>query len=267
MNDAIYTTLPAPSSVAECHFYHWMDIPGHGLVEGDWDLRGGVADYLGHVALAGRRVLEIGPASGFLTFHMESQGAEVVAVELAPGADWDIVPHAALDLERVRSDRQAIMDRLRNGFWFAHQRFLSRARVHYGSAYHLPAELGRFDIAVMAAVLLHVRDPLCVIANCAKRADCLVITDLHDPQLDGTPAARLYPRVESDQWDTWWTFSPDLIERFLRVLGYSGITLTHHVQTHSAEGRSYPISLFTIVAERPQERYLNAVASEERGAD
>ena len=53
-----------------------MEIPGHGLVTGQWDLRGGVDDYLGKVAFAGQRVLEIGPASGFLTFEMEKRGAE-----------------------------------------------------------------------------------------------------------------------------------------------------------------------------------------------
>src|SRR5215208_3579534 len=102
MSDATYTPLRAPASADDCHFYHWMEIPGHGLVGGDWDLRGAEAEYLGHVALAGLRVLEIGPASGGLTFHMESQGAEVVAVELPPGGGWDTVPHVDRRCPRAR---------------------------------------------------------------------------------------------------------------------------------------------------------------------
>src|SRR5215217_1923151 len=122
MSDATYTRLPSPASADDCHFYHWMELPGHGLVGGDWDLRGAEADYLGHVALAGRRVLEIGPASGGLTFHMEAQGSEVVAVELPPGGKWDTVPHAEVDLGAVRARWEVTMQRLRNSFWFAHER-------------------------------------------------------------------------------------------------------------------------------------------------
>ena len=66
---------PAPErlglTLEDCDFYHMVDIPGHGLVKGQWDLRGREADYLGAVPLNGRSVLEIGPASGHLSFWME----------------------------------------------------------------------------------------------------------------------------------------------------------------------------------------------------
>ena len=41
------------------------------------------------------------------------------------------------------------MEGLRNGYWFAHERLGSKARVHYGNVYDLPDELGHFDIAVL----------------------------------------------------------------------------------------------------------------------
>ena len=50
----------------DCYFYHTMDVPGAGLVTGEWDLRNGVDAYLGHESVAGKRVLELGTASGFL---------------------------------------------------------------------------------------------------------------------------------------------------------------------------------------------------------
>ena len=56
------------------------------------DLRDGVDEYLGHFVFAGKRVLEIGPASGFLTFEMEKRGARVVAVEVSDEHLWDYVP-------------------------------------------------------------------------------------------------------------------------------------------------------------------------------
>ena len=64
-NGEIFAAPLKVEDPADCSFYHTMEVPGHGLVTGPWDLRGGVDDYLGKVAFAGQRVLEIGPASGF----------------------------------------------------------------------------------------------------------------------------------------------------------------------------------------------------------
>lgn len=243
----------APLSVAsadQCLFYHKMDIPGHGEVGGQWDLRGREDEYLGHVELAGARVLEIGPASGFLTFHMERRGAEVVAVELGPDADWDVVPHARLDLQQILAQRRAGMVMLRNGFWFAHERLKSLARVHYGSAYHLPPAMGRFDVAVMASVLLHTRDPLRIIEGCAAVADTVVVADLHEPALDGLSAMQFFPTAESGQWDTWWRLGPDGLARFLEVIGFERVVVTHHEQLYVDDGLEHPVPVFTLVAHR-----------------
>ena len=249
--DPTYVRPATVPSIGDCDFYHTMDIPGHGLVEGQWDLRGGGDDCVGHVPLAGRRVLEIGPASGFLTFHMDAAGADVVAVELAPDADWDVVPHHRIDLPAVMAERRANMARLRNGFWFAHARFGSRALVHYGSAYDLPDSLGRFDVALMSCVLLHLRDPLRVLETCSRLARTVVVTDLYEHDLDGPPLARYYPTAESTQWDTWWRFSPQFFSQSLAVLGHEQVTVTRHEQRFLHEGRDYQIPLFTVVASRP----------------
>ena len=80
--------------------------PGYGLVEGPWDLRGGVDDYLGGVDLRDKRVLEVGTASGFLCFTMEGRGAEVVAYDLSDKQSWDVVPYAQYDHESFDSERR-----------------------------------------------------------------------------------------------------------------------------------------------------------------
>jgi SAM-dependent methyltransferase len=237
-------------NVEECHFYHVMEVPGEPILGGQFDLREGVDDYLGHISLARRRILEIGPASGFLTFHMEAQGATIVAVELGSDAEWDIVPHAGLDLATIRAERQTIMEELRNGFWWAHKRLASAAQVHYGDVYALPEELGRFDVAVMAAVLRHTRDPLLIVENCARHADRIVITEMYMPELDGEPVARLVPARESPAWDTWWDFNPGFLARFLGVLGFDEITVDYHEQRFLADGDARQVPFFTIVAGR-----------------
>src|SRR5436305_13837565 len=70
--------------LSECFFYHTTDVPGSGVGEGEWDLRGGEEAYLGRAPFAGTRVLELGTAAGFLTFHMEGRGAEVVSYDPTP---------------------------------------------------------------------------------------------------------------------------------------------------------------------------------------
>jgi O-methyltransferase len=231
-----------------------MDIPGYGPVLNPlWDLRGSESDYLGHVALAGKRVLEIGPATGYLSFYMESQGAEVVSVELSPDVSWDVVPDPETDLESWSQARRAGMEGLRNSYWFAHERFESGAKVHYGDVYRLPNELGHFDLAVMGSVLLHVRDPLGVVQGCARLADALVITEpLHPDLPSDRPAMEWFaPRGEPTP-DIWWRFSPEIIRRFVEAVGRTSHRTSPLVTTAIVDGSPVPAPMFTVVAWRPE---------------
>jgi hypothetical protein len=176
-NDNFFAVPLKVKDVSDCDFYHTMELPGYGVMDGEWDLRRGVDEYLGKVAFAAQRVLEIGPASGFLTFEMEKRGAEVVSVEVTEDRDWDFVPYPASRLEEVFGPRRIVMQRLKNSYWFSHAAHHSRAKVYYGDVYHLPAVLGEFDIAVMGSLLLHCRDPLRIVGFVAIRG-CYEINSL-----------------------------------------------------------------------------------------
>jgi O-methyltransferase len=246
--DSIFLTPWEVGSADECDFYHTMEIPGHGLVSGQWDLRGKADEYLGNYDFAGKRVLEIGPASGFLTFELEKRGASVVAIDVSDDRPWDFVPYPESMLAPIYSVRRAHIRRLKNSFWFAHRKFRSRAQVWYGDVYNIPDELGQFDVAVMAAVLLHVKSPLLLMAECAKRASALIITDLQYDDLEGRPVCRLHPTPDNQGWDTWWHLSSDLIRQFASVLGFSDTTTTHHAQHYGVtDGKA---GFFTVVAAR-----------------
>jgi O-methyltransferase len=231
--------------VADCYFYHTMELPGHGVIEGrDWDLRGRVDEYLGKVDFAGQRVLEIGPASGFLTFEMEKRGADVVSVEVTDDHGWDFVPYPAESLEEVLGPRRIVMQQLKNSYWFSHAALQSKARVYYGDVYNLPAALGEFDIAVMGAVLLHCRDPLRIVEQCGKRAKTLIIVDKFYPDLEGAPVCRLAPTRKNFLWHTWWHFSTLFFTQFLAVMGFTGTETLTHEQYHRGKAHT----LFTIVS-------------------
>jgi O-methyltransferase len=249
----------------ECLYYHTIELPQVGLVRGAWDLRDGEDAYLGSVELADRSVLEIGPASGFLTAHMESRGATVTAVELGVDDLWDVVPQRTHDLTSVLSDRVGVMERLRNSFWLTHRVLRLTARLYEGSVYALPPELGRFDVAVMAAVLLHTRSPVAVLERVANHVDdTLVIVDRYYPELDGAPVCRLEPTAENGVWDTWWAFSPAFFTAFAGLLGFQHAEVHHHEQTHRY-GDDYlqemRLPMFTVVARRERSAAPRCIAA------
>lgn len=242
-DDKIFAAPEKVEDVADCYFYHTMELPGYGVINGDWDLRHGVDDYLGKVTFAGKRVLEIGPASGFLTFQMEKRGAEVVSVEVTAEHGWDFVPYPAAKLEEIFDPRRTVMQRLKNSYWFSHAAHRSKARVYYGNVYDLPASLGEFEIAVMGSVLLHCRDPLRIVEQCGKIARTLIIVDMFHPDLEGAPVCRLAPTPQNFLWHTWWHFSTQFFTQFLAVMGFTLTKISKHQQNH--RGRAH--TLFTVV--------------------
>jgi O-methyltransferase len=221
-----------------------MDIPGVGPIKGDWDLRSDVDGYIGNIDLSGKRVLEIGPASDFLTMEMEKRGAEVVALEVTDEPGWDYVPFPVEITGPKLVERRSMMCRLKNSFWFNHGANRSRSRLIYADAYNIPNEIGHFDVSIMAAVLLHTHSPLQIVSECAKRSSTLIITDLYYPDLEGAAVSRLRPTAENLQWDMWWEFSSDFFTQFAKVLGFSNVRTS--LSEHAHFGHSY--KFFTVVA-------------------
>jgi SAM-dependent methyltransferase len=244
------------ASLSECYYYHTMDVPGYGVVDGEWDLRAGVEDYLGHEPVAGKRVLEIGTASGFLCFEMERRGAEVVAYDLGPGDSWDIVPFERLDLARANEERRDHIGRLNKSWWFNHRAFGSRARMVYGTAYEIPASIGRIDLCTFGAILLHLRDPFLALQRAADLAPAtIVVTELAprraERRLLESPARRRSPLFLPDARrgepvDAWWSFSPDALTNMLAVLGYRTDRVVRHAQLYA----KHRTPMFTVVARR-----------------
>src|SRR4051812_2473409 len=103
-----------------CFFYHTTDVPGHGVQHGEWDLRPGVDAYLGGIDLQGKRVLEVGTASGFLCFERERRGAEVVAFDLVTAHPPALVPYPRAALQARRTNVRTHLDKIHNAYWLCH---------------------------------------------------------------------------------------------------------------------------------------------------
>ena len=256
---SVYAQPQNISNVDQCYFYHTMEIPGHGIVKGEWDLRKDVGRYLGNIDLRGKRVLEIGTASGFLCFEMENAGAQVVAYDLSDAYPWDIVPFARFGPDKLNeqiAERKAHIRKLNNGWWFAHKAHGSKAKVVYGTVYDIPREIGQVDIATFCSVLLHVRDPFLALYNgLSQTRERVVIAEkvrgrrwlFEATRRLGLPYMSFLPdHATCKPLETWWSLSPDVLRKMIRVLGFER-TQTTFYELETNRGKEL---FFTLIGER-----------------
>src|SRR5262245_6015090 len=243
-----YVAPRVVTDVQSCFFYHRMNVPGVGLVGGHWDLQETTDAYLGHESFAGKRVLDVGAASGFLTFEMERRGADVVSFDMAPDGRWDIVPLAGLNDGAAIQVKRDNWVSLTNAYWLTHAALGSRAKVIYGNIYELPAELGTFDVVFLGSVLLHLRDPFAALHSASRMtSDTIIVTDLAfelpGSQMEFVPT-RLGPA------DTWWRLSEQCVTQMLDVLGFDVANVQRSRHTSAYEGVAREFDFYSIVARK-----------------
>lgn len=246
---SLYATPLKVQGPNDCYFYHTTDIPGHGRIEGDWDLTRDTDAYLGHTDFRGKRILEVGPANGYLSFAMEKKGGSVVSIDVDDEFKFDVVPFHSMQPEGLSDGFVGAQKKVQNGYWLCHEAFKSKNRVHYGSGYKIPAELGQFEVGLLASVLLHNANPIAIIDQVAKlTTEKLIIVDLfHDNSAaGGLPTIQFYPSADNQIWHTWWRFSEAFFVEVLKVVGFRKITVNHHTQYY----RGHPFPLHTVIGER-----------------
>lgn len=265
---SLYASPRDVTTPDDCVFYHTIDLPQLGTMTGSWDLRGHEKEYLGNVDLKGKRVLELGTASGYLCFAMERMGAEVVAFEIAPDIESDIVPFARADRPQRVRDMQPWLEKIRNGYWLSHKALNSRAKVVYGTVYDVPLEIGAVDVAIFGAILLHLRDPFLALQNALQLVDeTVIVTEpvwtrtnywrYRLPSRLARPTMKFVPVAElSVPATTWWHISPQAIEKMIAVLGFEVSTVTYHYQNFS--DISDPVQYFTLVGKRTIPRQIES---------
>jgi len=248
--NGIYAAPREVGDLRDCYFYHTMEIPGHGVVQGEWDLREGVDAYLGRVDFQGKRVLELGTANGFLCFEMERRGAEVVSYDLSDRDAWDVVPYCAYDHEAFARDRKGMIRKINNGYWFAHRAHRSRARVVYGSVYDLPPAIGPVDISTCCSILLHLRDPFLALQRVLPLTrETLIVCDRPPRRRiwSSKPYLLFLPNYRTcEPKEGWWRIPAETVAEFAGVFGFEDVKITYHKQPY----RDRKTRLYTLVARR-----------------
>lgn len=248
------------NALEDCLFYHTIDLPGYGEQKGMWDLRPNVNKYLGNVDLNGKRVLELGTANGYLCFHMEQQGAEVIAFDIASDKTPDVVPFARVDLSKRKSDIQPWLKKIGNAFWFTHNILNSSSNLVLGNIYNVPQEIGLVDVSTFGSILLHLRDPFLALQSSLKLTrETVIVTEpiwhwynfirfLSPRQQFGGHMIFLPDYKLCEPSTTWWYLSPTAIKRFISVLGFEDARVIYHYQKQSETDKN--VLCYTVIGKR-----------------
>ena len=214
----------------DCFFYHTIELPGFGVQEGGWDLRGRFLDYVGGADVSGKRVLDVGTASGFLSFEAERFGArEVVSFDLDTAERQTLLPfvrsayvedHAAW----CRAQTASFLT-WKKGYWLSHRLLGSRARVVYGDVYAPAAEIGTFDVVILGAILEHLVDPLSALSAVAALTDDLLV--INTDYLDTPERFAAFNGRESQPAANFifWTYSIALYHEYMAIMGFEPVSV------------------------------------------
>ncbi|HYW70098.1 MAG TPA: methyltransferase domain-containing protein [Pyrinomonadaceae bacterium] len=240
-------------SLDDCFFYHTMDLPVFGLVHGQWDLRGRFDDYIGGVPLNGKSVIDIGAATGFLSFESEKRGAtRVLSFDMGDARQQTFIPFKDgpyyRNYEEFIASHAAEVEKWKNAYWLCHRLLNSRAEVFYGDIFHLPGAIGQFDVAIVGAVLEHLNDQITALASIARltKETMVIVTPVLETE---ERIARLEPTADNPGYDfTWWRYSIGSYREILKIIGFSIAQITQ-AQYHWEHAKSME-TRWTIVAVR-----------------
>lgn len=218
-------------SPADCFFYHTMDLPGFGEVRGHWDLRGRFDEYIGGVDLTGKSVIDVGAATGFLSFAAEKSGAaRVLSFDIADARQQTFLPFKDKlyfrDPARWAEAYGAEIEAWKNAYWLCHRLLDSKAEVYYGNIYDLPKELGQFDVAIVGSVLEHLSDQITALAAIARLTNetIVIISPLLATEDRIARFGALADHPENDF--TWWIYSAGVYREVFNMLGFSIASIT-----------------------------------------
>jgi SAM-dependent methyltransferase len=209
----------------ECRFYHSLDLPSFGSVRGQWDLRGRFDDYTGSLSWSGKSVLDVGTASGFLSFEAERRGARVVSFDIDDAQHINALAFAndvrQLNRKQWLAEVNTRILSTRKSYWLAHRDYRSRNKACYSNVYDIPSALGVFDIVLVGQILVHLSDVVRALERAA--AHCSRTLVVAEGMIDNDRDAYscfLADAGRPDLSSVFWHHSTGFYVRYIGILGF-----------------------------------------------
>jgi O-methyltransferase len=239
----------------ETSWYQTVDWPDGSVTTGKWDYRrDGGRDYLGRLDYAGKSVLEIGPASGYLTKQMALAGADVTCIELSDDEAWQVVPRKDVDAAAYIAQRKAGLNTFRKAWWLTQKRWGTNARIAYTGISRLAQFRDpRFDVATLTCVLQHFENPVRVLYEVGELAETVVVVNLQLRWVERTKAAFFIPNSENEHLGSWWHLSSGVIQQVMETAGFRRVD--HYTMTYdrNVEGSPTPTEFFCSVFRKQED--------------
>jgi hypothetical protein len=157
--------------------------------------------------------------------------------------------------------------------------------VVYGTVYAIPEDIGMVDISTFGSILLHVRDPFLALQSALRLTRETVIVTEATPRLfdiadkggiNGLlylplkllnkltgPFMEFLPNFSTcAPKETWWSLSPQIIVKFIGLLGFEEAEVKYHIQKCWGHKRR----LYTVVGRRTKEVQPNRYGGAARGS-
>ena len=249
----IESPWPVPDKDS-CWFYHYIDLPGGEQLTGTWDFRGWFEQYIGNYPIAGKTVLDVGTATGYLAFSAEQAGAHVTGLDCRDATELDRIPFRDALAHTKRWEwlptSNDFLHRMRLGFWYTWHALDSRVRVSYTPLIELDFIEDRFDVVFAGALVEHLADPISAIgrwARVAKEAVVICFTDVDNTS--DLVMRTMNPWCTPEHDHSWWILSRGLYERVFNNLGFQ-LTFVPATARRLVNGGWEEVPRHTIVAQR-----------------
>jgi tRNA (mo5U34)-methyltransferase len=206
--------------VREFSWYHTIELPGGVVTPGQFDHRELLPRYGFPQRMDGMRALDVATFNGFWAFHMESLGADVVAIDLDQPRQWDFPNPLRPEVEALGE-----LPPIGRGFQLASKVLGSKVQRVGRSVYDLDPDVdGTFDFVHCGDVLVHLRNPLRALESIRSvTKGRLLLSDGIDVDL---PRGAFGPTTTYlGGWDdvVWWVPSLDTVGQMVIDAGFKDI--------------------------------------------
>lgn len=222
--------------VREFSWYHTIELPGGIVTPGQFDHRELLPRYGFPQRMDGLRALDVATFNGFWAFHMESLGADVVAVDLDQPRQWDFPNPLRPEVEALGE-----LPPIGRGFQLASKVLGSKVQRVGRSVYDLDPDVdGMFDFVHCGDVLVHLRNPLRALESIRSvTKGRMLLSDGIDLDL---PRGAFGPTTTYlGGWDdvVWWVPSLDALGQMVIDAGFKDIKVNcvyNLAKTYETEG-------------------------------